>query len=195
MHAGSSIDELKQVSGWLCLDFCNTADRMQGVITEDWMNTGADVLAWGQRVGILNDGATVVGVGALESAHILRELLYRIFSRLAAGEKPLTNDLDTFNDLLRDAMEHARIISDDEGYKWVWAAGSSATDSVMWTVMRSAADLLTAPELRQLRQCAADDCGWLFLDTSRNHGRRWCDMEDCGNRAKARRFYAKTKGD
>jgi predicted RNA-binding Zn ribbon-like protein len=40
-----------------------------------------------------------------------------------------------------------------------------------------------------LKHCAADDCGWLFLDRSRNHARRWCDMKVCGNNAKARRFY------
>jgi len=34
------------------------------------------------------------------------------------------------------------------------------------------------------------ECRWLFLDTSKNHTRRWCDMKVCGNRIKARRFKA-----
>src|SRR5438132_13416280 len=36
-------------------------------------------------------------------------------------------------------------------------------------------------------------CAWLFLDTSRNHSRRFCSMKECGNRAKQRRHYQRTK--
>lgn len=53
---------------------------------------------------------------------------------------------------------------------------------------RSAAALLTAEEVERLKLCDAHDCGWLFVDASRNRSRRWCDMADCGNRAEARRF-------
>ncbi len=53
--------------------------------------------------------------------------------------------------------------------------------------------LLTSPSLARVRHCASASCGWLFVDVSRNHSRRWCDMEDCGNRAKARRHYARLK--
>ncbi|HEV2391667.1 MAG TPA: CGNR zinc finger domain-containing protein [Verrucomicrobiae bacterium] len=43
-----------------------------------------------------------------------------------------------------------------------------------------------------MRLCQGDTCGWLFVDSSKNHSRRWCDMRDCGNRAKARRHRAKS---
>ena len=57
-------------------------------------------------------------------------------------------------------------------------------------VARSAAELLTSDRLDRLRQCESEKgCGWLFVDGSRNRSRRWCDMSDCGNRAKARRFH------
>ncbi|MFG1928500.1 CGNR zinc finger domain-containing protein [Cryptosporangium sp. NPDC048952] len=39
----------------------------------------------------------------------------------------------------------------------------------------------------RLEACRALDCGWLFLDNSRNASRRWCEMDDCGNRARGRR--------
>ncbi len=55
----------------------------------------------------------------------------------------------------------------------------------------SAADLLTTAELALVGECAGEGCSWLFLDTSRNRSRLWCSMEDCGNRAKARRHYAR----
>jgi predicted RNA-binding Zn ribbon-like protein len=53
-----------------------------------------------------------------------------------------------------------------------------------------ALDLLLAKDQSRPHSCAADTCRWLFLDTSKNHTRRWCDMKICGNRAKARRYNA-----
>ena len=44
-----------------------------------------------------------------------------------------------------------------------------------------------------IRECDGDTCGWLFLDTTRNHSRRWCDMRGCGNRAKVRRHRQKQR--
>ncbi|MCX6026505.1 MAG: CGNR zinc finger domain-containing protein [Chloroflexi bacterium] len=65
---------------------------------------------------------------------------------------------------------------------------------VLWPVMRSAAELLTSDLASRVGQCQDDrGCGWLFIDTSRNHTRRWCAMGDCGNRAKARRHYLRTQ--
>jgi len=58
----------------------------------------------------------------------------------------------------------------------------------LWPLSRSAAELLTSADLAFIRECQGEDCGWLFLDTSRNRTRRWCDMRDCGNLAKVRRF-------
>ena len=65
---------------------------------------------------------------------------------------------------------------------------------MLWPVARAAAELLTAEERVLVRQCGGDPCGWLFLDRSRKHNRRWCSMADCGNRAKARRWRRRTKG-
>jgi predicted RNA-binding Zn ribbon-like protein len=64
---------------------------------------------------------------------------------------------------------------------------------MLWPVVRDAADLLTSKELNRVGRCADERCGWLFVDTSRNRSRRWCSMESCGNRAKARRHYRKSR--
>jgi predicted RNA-binding Zn ribbon-like protein len=58
----------------------------------------------------------------------------------------------------------------------------------------SLADLLTGPDRTHLRECANDRCLWLFLDDSKNGSRRWCSMQSCGNRAKARRHYLRERG-
>jgi predicted RNA-binding Zn ribbon-like protein len=64
-------------------------------------------------------------------------------------------------------------------------------DRIISEVVRSAADILVSNQLDRI--CRCDECGWLFYDASRNHLRRWCSMEICGNRAKARRHYEKAK--
>jgi predicted RNA-binding Zn ribbon-like protein len=43
----------------------------------------------------------------------------------------------------------------------------------------------------RLKVCPS--CHWLYLDNSKNQSRQWCDMKVCGNRAKARMFYARQK--
>jgi predicted RNA-binding Zn ribbon-like protein len=59
----------------------------------------------------------------------------------------------------------------------------------------AAVDLVRGLDVRQLKACPLDEggCGWLFLDRSRNGSRRWCSMDDCGARAKARRLTARRR--
>ncbi len=80
------------------------------------------------------------------------------------------------------------------GLGWVPVAGTEALGRALWPLVRSAVDLLTSPDLERLKLCEADDCGWLFVDASRNRSRRWCDMSGCGNLAKVRRFRARRRG-
>jgi predicted RNA-binding Zn ribbon-like protein len=70
---------------------------------------------------------------------------------------------------------------------------AKALDRPLWPVLWSAADLLTSARLAQVRVCADPRCGWMFLDVSKNRGRRWCAMENCGNRAKVRRHYERRR--
>jgi predicted RNA-binding Zn ribbon-like protein len=80
-----------------------------------------------------------------------------------------------------------------ERFSWSWHEPQPRFDSLLWPVVRSAAELLTSPEAAHVRECASDRCSWLFVDRSRTKCRRWCDMKVCGNRAKARRHYERKK--
>jgi predicted RNA-binding Zn ribbon-like protein len=77
-----------------------------------------------------------------------------------------------------------------EQYVWGWDA-ADALDAPLWAVARDAGELLTKGPLERLTECASDTCGWYFLDTTKNHSRRWCDMKGCGNRDKVRRYRSK----
>ena len=79
------------------------------------------------------------------------------------------------------------------GLAWTWAWGRYENDPNLpvWALAESVSDILFPPDVASVRTCAADTCRWLFLDTSKNHTRRWCNMKVCGNRMKARRFQAR----
>ena len=70
-------------------------------------------------------------------------------------------------------------------------AGGTKFAKLLGPVVWSAAELLTSGKTDQVKCCASETCGWLFLDNTKNHSRRWCDMADCGSHAKAKRYYRK----
>jgi predicted RNA-binding Zn ribbon-like protein len=188
----------------LCLDFANTlAGRMTSHPQESFRSYST-LVSWGQRSGMLTpDAASRLALEAtdrlaeatatLDRATALREAIYRIFSAVAGGRTPEAADLDLLNGVLSEALAALRVTPTTGGFIWAWGSQRPELGHVLWPIAQSAADLLTSIELRAVRECAAPDCGWLFLDTSRNHSRRWCDMKACGNRAKARRYYERSK--
>jgi len=63
----------------------------------------------------------------------------------------------------------------------------------LYLILQDCQELLTSDDLNRLRICAAEECGWLFIDRSKNGTRRWCDMADCGNLDKQRRHYRRKR--
>src|SRR5690606_34471256 len=83
--------------------------------------------------------------------------------------------------LLADLLQAAgKVLRDAQGEASLEAATA-----------RSAIRLLSSVEAERLKICG--NCGWLFIDRSRNRSRMWCDMAVCGNRAKASRHYHRKK--
>jgi predicted RNA-binding Zn ribbon-like protein len=191
------------VGGRLCLDYCNTAGDRTGVREERF--TGyPDVVGWAWRAGVLNaeEAGRLTRLGSRnpteallvhERALRLRESLRTVFGTLAAGRRIRSGMLGALNLELASAMARSQVVPTDQGFTWLWAEGGKALDSMLWPVARSAADLLTEGPLDAIRACEGRGCGWLFLDTSRNRTRRWCTMQVCGNRAKARRHHERAK--
>ena len=187
--------------GRLCLDFVNTHSRRTG----EHLATYADLLAFAQQSGLLAqaererlqaeaDRRPEQAATLLARARRLRAALYGVFSAVAAGHQPNAADLEVFNADLASALSHARVASADDGFVWEWAGGRAAgLEAPLWEVLRSAADLLTSPDVRKVRECGGADCRWLFIDTSKNRSRQWCSMQSCGNREKARRHYERVR--
>ena len=190
--------------GALCLNFVNTVHCYGCTDLGEYLNTYDDLVAWSRHVGTITDDEAQKAShsanskpGEARSAHRraigLREAVYRIFTIILEGQSPALEDLAVFNNYLSEAMTRSQIVKTQDGYHWDMTANKEKLDWILNPVIRSAADLLVSEEIRQVKRCADPTCGWLFLDTSRNRSRRWCDMADCGNRAKASRFYKKNK--
>jgi predicted RNA-binding Zn ribbon-like protein len=195
---------LELVSANLCLNFANTVGDHKSENPNERIRTYPELVAWSQHVGILTDHTArqllreasrrpEQARQVLERAIALREAIYRIFSAVSEQVAPRAADIAILNDALSSAMARARLVRIEQGFAWNWAREEGGLDQMLWPITRSAADLLTSDELDLVRECANNTCGWLFVDTSKNHSRRWCSMSDCGNRAKARRHYARMK--
>jgi predicted RNA-binding Zn ribbon-like protein len=195
---------LSLLGGRPCLDFVNSLDWRGTEQPVEFLHTYQDLVAWCRHVGTLSDqeaqrllqkAQTLVREGSriLQDAIKLREIIYRIFVALADGRPAAKRDLEIFNQYFSETMKQSRIINTKEGYFWDTAGDKSKLDCILNPIIRSAADLMVSGERHRVKKCGDPACGWLFLDTSRNKSRRWCDMSDCGNRAKASRFYKKSK--
>lgn len=194
---------IRLVGERLCLDFANTVDWHASVHPVELLHEYDDLLIWAVRAKVLDaEAARRLGdeasrrpdeaVRVLADAVALREVIYCAFVAVTRGEMPDVTDRERINAALGRAMAHARVEQRSEGFAWGWAEDVHALDRPLWPVTRSAAELLVSGDLPRVRQCESDDdCGWLFVDTTRNRSRRWCSMESCGNRAKARRHYTR----
>lgn len=194
------------LTGQVSLDLVNTVDWRASSDPKELLNSYSDLVRWGRHTGLLKGRearrlvieaaehakkATVV----LKRALALRETLFRIFSAIKDGRQAEASDIESLNLSLSDALSRLRLRPAKEGFEWEWTGGEADLERVLWPVVRAAGELLTSEQLTLLRQCPGDGCAWLFLDTSRNKSRRWCTMEVCGNRSKARRHYEQMRAD
>jgi predicted RNA-binding Zn ribbon-like protein len=200
----SKAAHLQLVGGALCLDFTNTAGNHADDRPSEHLNSYADLVAWSQHAGVIDvrtarrlkraaDRHPTEAQHALENTLALREAMYRAFAAVSAGSQPKSADMALLNRSLSQAMSRARLEVKEDGFAWGWQPEEDALDQMLAPIARSAADLLTSEELARVSECNGDTCGWLFIDKSKNHSRRWCAMNDCGNREKARRHYKKMR--
>jgi predicted RNA-binding Zn ribbon-like protein len=129
----------------------------------------------------------------VRNATALRDALYDVFAAVARQRTAPEAQLAVLNTSVHDAFEHTHIVHGNRQFTWEWVRPEHSLDSMLWPVARAAMDLLTSEELIYVRLCAAKSCAWLFLDTTKNHRRRWCEMKTCGNRAKAKTYYERQK--
>lgn len=191
--------ELPLVGGALCLDFINTeSDEV------DWLESYTRLVRWCRHAGglcsetassllTLAERAPREARSVARRARRLRASLVRALTAAAHGGTPDPGDLAAVNRELAQALGNLRLTLEPNGLEIGYDSDALALERALWPVARSAADLFASDQLARVKQCDGETCSWMFLDTSRSGRRRWCDMRVCGNRAKARRYYARNK--
>ncbi len=188
----------------LCLDFTNTADEHPSQPTAELLTSYARLVEWSVFSKSISDKQAEILLSlaqqhpskadeALRFAITVRETLFRVLAAAADDRQPDATDMQAFNAILAKAMSHLHMTPALTNFSWTCALDENDLETMIWPVVWSAAELMTSHDLHYLRECASEDCEWLFLDTSKNHSRRWCSMKECGNRSKARSHYQRAR--
>jgi predicted RNA-binding Zn ribbon-like protein len=197
------------IGGDPALDLVNTVDWTSRGLEDERLTDFDRLTRWAERAGVLpsKTGAALrrratakprEAEGAYRATLRARQALQRIFSAIAEG-KPAGDELDDFNRLLGQALEHMRMVpatggrADRRKLRLGWEQLETRLDAVIWPVLWSAASLIASDEASRIRICGGADCGWMYVDRSRNGLRRWCQMDTCGTREKSRRRYQRIK--
>ena len=194
-------DELpfKYVGGDASLDLVNTVDWTERGPEKERLTDYARLTLWAEGVGIVSkaDAERLRRAGAARpkearAAHgaalRLRGVLQRLYESVAAGRRS-DPSWEELNEVLGEALRRLGVSPPRKGQvsaEWEWH-GTESLESLLWPVIWSAATLLTSEEAGRIRVCAGPDCGWMYVDRSRNGLRRWCQMETCGTLEKSRR--------
>ena len=188
----------------MCLDFVNTLDDRFSGEPKELLTSYIDLARFGEDSGIIGDLQVdqlfawsmrhpEEAQRALASAIQLREALSEIFYAVAGRKAVPSAALIVFNQHVQQSLQHLKLVPGKGRFEWKFDMTEHELLAPLWPIARDAAELLASDHLEYVRTCAAKTCEWLFLDESKNHRRRWCDMTKCGNRAKVKRFYARQK--
>lgn len=187
------------VSGSALLDLVNTVHwRLDPVARMDELEGYRDVLAWCVESSLVTDAQSRVlqeqaraEPGRAASEHLavtgVRESAYEALFKGSADA------LAHLTELHRAAAAEANLERTGDTFTWVDLELTLATPR--HRVVRGLVDLLTRDDLDRLHQCEDRACGWVYLDSSPRRNRRWCVSSDCGDRNRARAYYARNKAD
>ncbi|HEY6924978.1 MAG TPA: CGNR zinc finger domain-containing protein [Steroidobacteraceae bacterium] len=190
--------------GHPALDLVNSLDnRFRQDGPNELLASYADLLRFLEESGLLRRQHVRVlsrareseaALEALHSAHELREATAAVLYNSVDAREPRQQDIRMLEKHFLDAARHRELHWGDRGrggLAWRWGRYENEPKLPVWALAESVSHILLSSNIARVRTCAADTCRWLFLDTSKNHTRRWCNMRVCGNRMKARRFQAR----
>ncbi|MCQ1769156.1 CGNR zinc finger domain-containing protein [Neorhizobium galegae] len=197
----TSTTDMRLSGGHAALELANTVDSRRGRWGPDLLLGCDDIITLARRVGLLNEKQMTElsqlakdqpqeAKKVLLEAIRLREAIYAIF--LAEdGQKPYPKEpFAIVHDMARRARARQVLCQTDDGFRWVQPLDELA--DLVNLFAAQAAELLTNRHGRRpVRSCKGDNCGWLFLDTSKSGRRLWCSEASCGTHARVKRFREK----
>lgn len=188
------------VGGHPALDLVNTLDwRFRAGGPEELLTGYSDLLRFVEQAGLISAPAArrllrsvpeSRAERVVKAVRELREAAANILYAAVDGENPQASSVRQLEDCFREAGGHRELRWSGSRLVWKLPHSPALPDLPLLLLSLSAAEFLVSEGMHQLRACGNPECRWLFVDTSKNHTRRWCDMKICGNRMKARRFKA-----
>jgi predicted RNA-binding Zn ribbon-like protein len=181
-----------------CLDLANTEAYRDTGHEMDLLQSYDMLVAWSLAAGALQPadagplllaaaGAPDAAVEFLAQARELRRAVHVLMQSVAQRTEPPVAALATLNAFLAESQMHGQIVRRNAGFELRFRPEDDMALPI-WRLADSAARLLVSPDRENVRECPGHECGWLFLDTTRNRSRRWCDSADCGNKARVRAY-------
>ena len=194
-----------QLGERLCLDFVNTKEHRLYRSPDDLLTGNPALLAWAVYSGIMTDEERWVLLQRVqddaekasrifERAVAFREVLHRVFCRIAHADAPTDADLNQIKQMYVQAIAHTEFSLTANSFTLLPGKENLTAEHILWDIARSAVEVLTTADLTRIKECPGiNDCGYLFLDISKNGTRHWCSMDICGSRVKMRRQYARKR--
>lgn len=201
MEKQKTIENINLLGGHPVLDYVNTVDSRGDRWGPEFLNTYEDLARWAWRVDVI--GAAEVkrliqiahekhshARASLLTAREFRETVYRLFMS-EVDERPVLNeDLSLLSKHVQRAAGKRLLVAKTPTIIWDYVPADEL-DAIVDRIAWLAAELLTSKsDRREIRACQGPNCGWLFLDHSRNGHRRWCSDKTCGSHARVRKFRA-----
>ncbi len=185
----SALDLVNTVSGW-------------GYDPEDWVPDMAGYLVWARLSGLLDKRETKHAMRLAESSPAaaeralarvkeLRFALWGLVNSLQRRKPAKPGDLSVINEWMRRLALSEQVAVKRGKIEFTSSRDVSVLELIGLRVTAAALSLLRNPPAARIKTCPGENCGWKFLDRSKNRSRRWCDMAVCGNLVKARQYRAR----
>lgn len=196
------IDSISLIGGTTALNFINTVHDYRSEVISDYFLEPVDLVGWARKVEILDSkeatemekfvtANTLIGQKFYSASLKTRGLLYRIFQGFITGVPAADVHIEQFNKIKTGYFKHLKLVRSDTGYREEWDFEKNDLMKILAPVIYDAYELLLNAKPDRIKECP--NCGWMFLDSSKNGKRRWCSMQSCGSNIKALDWYYRNK--
>jgi predicted RNA-binding Zn ribbon-like protein len=175
-HPSTARDGFHFHGGHVALDLTATLAGRLKPQQRELLATSADLDRWLVASGL----AAAKPHSTDQDVELARELRESIYA-IAIG-RASTADRDRLNAVAAAGAAPPQL----DAFGKLVRTGSAA--QLLGSLAQQAVELFGGPNFSRVRQCEGNGCARLFVDLSRSGARRWCSMESCGNRAKAKTF-------
>jgi predicted RNA-binding Zn ribbon-like protein len=198
------VKDVEFMGGNPALDFADTIGGFlvdEPAVEDELLREYEDLVEFGLKTGTLSERSAwrlrraarerpEEAERVLEDARAKRALIDAAFRPLSEGAEPPAPVLAELRDFGAEALTHCELAPSGDGFGCAWEHCEDL-EAPLWPIAHAALELLTDGPLDRIKTCGR--CRWLFIDTTKNHSRRWCSTEGCGTDEKKERYVARRR--